>query len=436
MTPLTPVELAQPPPGVQARSLLVARNALMLTFGQIIVQVSAVLIGILVARVLGQEAYGRYSLAFAFAAMFGLLFYLATDTLMIREIARDPSPAGVWGMLSAGLWIRVVCFPLALAVITGGAWIAGYDGAQVTLIVLAALALGLSITADLARAALQGLQRMDLDTLARAVEKLTALLLAAAVILLTRSLPLAVAMILSAALVGLLVSAGLLIRLAGQPGTLAPRPNASLRLLRLSLPWSGSMLVIAMYQQLPVVILSQYALIHEVGLYNAANGVVAPFLLLPVAFGTALLPALTRQRAGLRAFLSLLALTVAIALTVMGGLLLLGDWPIRVLFGAAFIDAYAVLPWLTLLVVPEFVTAFLINFLIAHDQQRWLPFGSVTSLALTVVLCLLLIPPYGMLGAALARVIATTGGTSVMVLFALRALIRRGNGQTKRPDIM
>lgn len=407
------------------RPLLVMRNALMLALGQIIVQISAVLIGILVARVLGQAAYGQYGVAFAFATMFGLLFYLATDTLMVREIARDPSPAGVWGMIRAGLWIRLVCFPLAVVSIVGGALLVGYDPAQVTLIALAALALGVSIAADLLRAGLQGLQRMDLDTAARAAEKFTALALAAAVVLLTRSLPLAIAMMLLAALVGVAVSAALLLRLSGRPATLAPRPHASLRLLRLSLPWSGSMIVIALYQQLPIVILSQHAPIHEVGLYNAANGVVAPFLLLPVAFGTALLPALTRHRTGLRGFGGLLALTVALALAVMGGLLLLGDWPIRVLFGPEFVDAYVVLPWLALLTVPEFVIAFLINFLIARDQQRWLPYGSLTSLALTILLCLLLIPAYGMLGAALARVCATSGGAAVMLLFALGA-VRRG----------
>ena len=52
-------------------------------------------------------------------------------------------------------------------------------------------------------------------------------------------------------------------------------------------------MIIAIYLQLPTLILSCFSQIQEVGFFNAANGVIAPFGLLPVAFATALLPVLS-----------------------------------------------------------------------------------------------------------------------------------------------
>ena len=68
----------------------IAKNSFILIAGQFIVQFSAAVIGILVARFLGDEAYGRYSLAFVVAGTFGILFTLGVDNIIIREIARSP----------------------------------------------------------------------------------------------------------------------------------------------------------------------------------------------------------------------------------------------------------------------------------------------------------------------------------------------------------
>ncbi|NOG48656.1 MAG: hypothetical protein HND48_03785 [Chloroflexi bacterium] len=60
-------------------------------------------------------------------------------------------------------------------------------------------------------------------------------------------------------------------------------------------PIGGSFALVSIYLQLPTVVLSWFVPDREVGLFGAANGTVSPFFMLPVALGTALLPALAQS---------------------------------------------------------------------------------------------------------------------------------------------
>lgn len=406
----------------------VAKNTSVLIVGQVIVQASAVLIGILIARLLGQDRYGEYSLAFAFVGMFGLLFSLSTDSITIREIARTPEKA--WSFVSAGLLLRLICFPLTIAVIVTGAMLTGYSTNQIVIFLLVALILGFSTLADLARAVFQGLQRMPFDTLGRTVEKGTALLFVAITVILFRSLSAALLAMLAGALIGTATSWALLSRLIGR-ANVKLNLRSSLSLLRVSLPLSGSMFVVAFYLQFPTVILSQFVKIGEVGLYNAANGVVSPFLLVPVAFGTALLPMLAARNSTYRGHYIMVGGALVIGLAIALAINFTGHLLLQSLFGADFLAARSFLGWLAFLAPLIFVNTYLTNFLIAHNQQHVLPFAAVANLILTVMLCYGTIPQYGVFGAVLARLVGEMG--NMIILFS--AVARRLKSQSRsQPD--
>ena len=63
-----------------------------------------------------------------------------------------------------------------MVVIQGAAWISGYDATQQQLIFLAAISLGVGSLADLFRAGIRGVQRMEWDTISRSADKVIALI--------------------------------------------------------------------------------------------------------------------------------------------------------------------------------------------------------------------------------------------------------------------
>jgi O-antigen/teichoic acid export membrane protein len=416
-------EAAQPRRAAQR----VAKNTTVLVVGQFVVQACMALIGILVARTFGETLYGQYTLAFAFIGIFSLLFSLGADAIIVREVARQPE--ATWQTFSAGLWLRLVSFPLTIGIVVVGARLAGYDGQQQHLILLATLAMGFSAVADLARVIFQGQQRMEWDTITRAVEKLTALGLV--VLVITRAAP-ALEGILWAIILGALAGAGsswiVLPWLAGRP-VLAP-PRHSLRLLRLAAPVGGSMLITSLYLQLPAVILSQFVPIGDVGLFSAANGVVTPFMLLPVAVGTALLPALASAarnvtRSTVRTHYLTAGVVLALGVPITLILIFFGGDVLRILYGPSFQAAAEALAILSMVIPLVFVNTYMTNYIIAKGQQNLLLLATLNSLILTVVFCLGFIPSVGYRGAAIARVLAECGNLALMLYLTTRWLRRQ-----------
>jgi O-antigen/teichoic acid export membrane protein len=402
----------------------VARNASILILGQLIVQGSMAVTGILVARRLGEVDYGRYALAFTFIGMFGLLLNLGSDALIVRQVARRSEDD--WQTVSAGLWLRVLCFPLTLLLTQGVALVAGYDAEQQKYILLAMLIMGLISLTDLPRAVFQGYQRMTLDTVTRAVEKLGALGLTALVIFMlpNPSLDGVMLAIFGGAVVSLILSTLLIRTLIGQPRFYSI--NSGWALARTAVPVGGSMFITSLYLQLPTVLLSLFVPIAGVGHYNAANSLVQPFMLLPVAVGTALLPALasaTRLGAGgVRRHYGMTALSLVLGLPITIGLALFADFLLRLLYGAAFTVATPTLMILAFMVPLVFVNTYLTNFAIAHDRQHLLPIITLSTLILTVVFCLLLVPFLGAPGIALGRVLAEVGNMIVGLVLTTRSL--------------
>jgi O-antigen/teichoic acid export membrane protein len=393
----------------------------MLLIGQAVVQGSSMVLGILVARTFGDAGYGRYSLAFAFVSLFGLLFSLGADSIVIREVARDPAQASK--VFGGGLWLRLGSFPVALLVIGVGAWIAGYDPEQRQLVLLAALAIGLSSGGDLFRAVFQGQQRMQLDTLTRGTEKIVAVLLLWPLVKLLPGLEAVMLAVITGAVVGLALSWVILPRLIGR--ITLPRPRQGFQLLKEAAPLAGSMVLIALNASLPPVILSRFRSYGDIGLYSAAYNITGSFALIPLAFAGALLPALsglfkTGTQSTSRFYRSLIAYMLALSAPATVVLIWLAEDIVGVLYGGTFAPAAASLKIQAFFVPLVFLSTYLANVLIASGSQRSLLKVSLLNLGLTIGLSLWLIPTLGVQGASLTRVLAPCGGIGLLLIYTWR----------------
>ncbi len=178
-------------------------------------------------------------------------------------------------------------------------------------------------------------------------------------------------------------------------------------------------LAFALVDKLDVLMLSYYRPPVEIGLYGVALALVGRLSVVENAVLTTAFPEACRYstRAELRAFvvrslkLTGLASAALLPLFAVGGLL------IQVLYGVAYRDA--AIPFYVLL------AAFIIGLntqpaafiLYPLNRPRWIAASNVLQLGLNVATNLILIPPFGILGAACAVLITQLGSTVITSAF-------------------
>lgn len=414
--------LEEPRPfDVIPQSIKVTRGAAILLVGQLVVQVSMILVGVLVARSFGQTGYGQYSLAFAFVGIFGLLFSLGADSIVVREVAQAPLLLGK--ILNPATRLRLASFPVALFAVWLGAWILGYGTDMQRLILFAAVATGLSVVADLPRSVFRGLQRMHLDTVTRAGEKVGVLVLVVGFLQVSHNLD--AIMVATVAGSGLGLGLSWLIITRVPKDRVSPERGSSLRLLKASVPLGASYALIALYTRMPLIVLSGLRSYGDVGIFSVAYSATAPLTLLPVAFVGALLPTLANLFKSSRASLNqahqlILVCLLAVSLPLSVELGLLGGEVVQLVYGEPFKAAGQALAILSLSVPVVFLTTYLTNLLIVAHAQSLVLLQTILSLAVTTGVSLLLIPFLGYQGAAMAVVATEFLGLAVLLFFTSR----------------
>jgi O-antigen/teichoic acid export membrane protein len=73
---------------------------------QILRMVAGLLVGIWVARYLGPEQFGLFSYAMAFAALFSSIAKLGLDSILVRDLVRDPELRDV--CMGTAFWLKLV----------------------------------------------------------------------------------------------------------------------------------------------------------------------------------------------------------------------------------------------------------------------------------------------------------------------------------------
>lgn len=161
------------------------------------------------------------------------------------------------------------------------------------------------------------------------------------------------------------------------------------------------------------------------GLYSLAASLAGMLWLLPRALSTVLLPATAAgdEGAGLAetARLGRLALAGTVAVAIPMGLL--APWWITLMYGDAFTAAAKPLVLLLLGSAPFSLCVVQAGVLAGMNRQKVNLGASVAGLVVTVVLDILLIPPYGIAGAA----VASSASYLVTTVVVLRSFARLGS---------
>jgi O-antigen/teichoic acid export membrane protein len=205
-------------------------------------------------------------------------------------------------------------------------------------------------------------------------------------------------------------------------------------LLRAALPLGGATVLSIAYTRTAIFLLDAYQGSAVVGVYGMATRLIEPLSLVPAALMAAVFPAIvSRERhegttaTWLRRHSVLVLAATGFAVALAG--IALGPTLIWLLYGDQYSGAEIVFSILAVASVPVFVNYALTHFLIAADRQHLNFVFNAVIFALNLLLCLLLIPRWGAVGAG-GAVLASELALLALCSMALRSRVRTNAEQS------
>jgi O-antigen/teichoic acid export membrane protein len=388
---------------------------------------------VLIVRNLGASDYGQYAAVLAFGAMFVFLADLGLSPYTVREVARwRDAPDGMEranALYSNVLALRLVLSSIAAILLISAALLTERPLVMVGAIALNALGLIIYGVQGASDAMLAGFERLDRSAMAKVLYQ---------VVFVTGG---AIALALGAGYYGLigatLLGVALLTYICWQAARELGLRFAGLNvriwlaLLRASLPFGVIGFTLGLSYKFDSVLLNIFRGDAETGYYNAAYNLVFSATMISNVLNTALYPSLTRQAnyapqslpeiyARMLRYLLVLSLPIAI-----GGWAL-ADQIIPFLFKMAYLPAVPALQIVIWVVPLMFTSEFLGYVVLIAGQERWVARSVIISTSVNVVANLMLVPIFGLLGAAVMTVV-TEAVLVGQYLWVLRATIRRFN---------
>lgn len=367
------------------------------------------LVSIAIARQLGPALYGLYNLATAIAAICGALIPLAADSVVIRELVARPTERG--RILASHVALRGAGSLAAFALGVGCAWALYRDQPTAFWLILVVSGSLLFQPADAVgtwfQAALRPRPVVVVKTgafLLGSVARLVLVLLGAPLLLYGVSLLAEAAL----AAVGLI----LVFRASEQIAAgFKPSRPVLMQLLRDSWPLLLSGISSLLYLRLDVVMLTSMRDAYEVGLYGAVTRLSEAWYFVPMALSASVQPLIFRARkhahedylAKLRLVYKFFAWSAILVAGVISGI---SAQLVSLLFGEEYRAAGPILAVHVWAAVAVFLGVASSQYLVAENLAKISMIRTALGLAVNVALNLVLIPPFGALGAAVATLIS------------------------------
>lgn len=378
----------------------------------------------LVARALGTEGKGHVALMTQLTTLLMMLLQMGVPAAhtYLTGTRRFDATTLVGNALSLTALTTVLAGGVLVGLSTAGLLPFLFPGLPPVLIVLAWLALPLQLLIGFLGGIVQGQQRIIALSALQVLQSVALLLGSAGLLLGLRAGVIggALAVMLAWALnlsllVGLLRRSGVSFRPHWHRPALRATLNYGLR------GYVGTLLQYFNYR-LDTFLVNYFIGAAQVGVYSVAVTLAELLWYLPHAVGFVIMPkAASSDARTMNAFTPRVFL-ITLGLTALGGagLALVGPWLIRWVFSPTFSGAYPALMWLLPGVVLLGAGKVLTNEIAGRGFPHYNSISSGVSLIATVVLDVVLIPRYGIVGAAQASTVSYSLGFLLALVFYRR----------------
>lgn len=409
-------------PAVTGATQRVLGNVLSLAGGAIAARAVAFIGTAFVARQLGPEGFGIIGFAAAICGYMSIAVSAGFNDVGAREVARRPQEAAA---IAAGVTaVRVLLALGALALTIGVALLLPKPPLVRLVVALTGLSfLALALDTSWVYKGLERTRRVGVaQVLAQAMFVVT-------VLLLVRQ-PGHVVVVPVAQFAGELAAAALLgapLLALARSGRVGIHLAEGIRILRVSAFWALSRLLRTLIYTFDVILLGVMLGEWEVGLYAAAYRFC--FLVLAISHAThnAYIAVFARAAREGRAALEDVAtrsshLSLAMALPLVVGGVIVAAPLLILLFGVEYAGGTRAFQILLISIGVVFVNGTLHNLLLVHERMRQETLIIAVAAVVNVAANLVLIPSHGILGAAVATVMAET----IIVVLGFGVVLRTG----------
>ena len=383
----------------------VAKNTSVIIGGDLIFRLVSLVVTIYLARYLGTAGFGKYNFVFAYLAFFNIITDLGLQTILVREMAREPTRAPK--LIGNAYIIRWILTTLAVAssiiVIT---WMS-YPADTTTYIYIASFTVLFISFSDFYTTIFSANLRMEYNIMAKLVFKA----LSAGLILLIIFSKGTLMQVMVALVFSEMVKT--LLNYSFSRKFVKPRFEIDFGLWKYlfkeALPLALSSVIWIIYFRIDVVMLSMMMGDTEVGLYSAAYKLSDPLLLIPSALMISLFPIMSAsfkssEERLIKTYRLSIKYILIIMLPIAIGTTIIADKVILLIYGSEFsgsATALQILIWALIFISTSSVLA---NLLVSMNKQRLYTISTGICAITNVILNFFLIPILSYNGAAIATV--------------------------------
>ncbi len=387
----------------------VAKNMFWLSFSQVGSRFIKAAITIYAARVLGVSGYGILSYVLGLTGFFVLFADIGISSILTREVAKNPKDEDHYFSTAAVIKIALLLFTAALIIFVAPHF-SKIEEAK-TLIPLVALLILFDGLRELSVAFFRGKEKMELEAfIVTATNVLITLFGFTTLYFWTTYKSLLVAYI-AASFCGFLIAVYFL-----KEKWLKIRTNFTKQLVfpmaKSAWPMAVGGLIGSFLFNVDIIMLGWWRTGSEIGLYSAAQKIVGLIYNVPGLLAAAVFPIFSRfiYANDEERVKSLTVRTITIllmtAIPIVAGTILLKEQIIGFVYGGNYAGAANTLSILIVSIFAIFPFAILNDLVFAYDKQKkMLKYGVIAALS-NIALNVLLIPLYGIKGAAIATTFA------------------------------
>lgn len=360
-----------------------------------------------IARVEGREIWGQYSTALAFIGLSSMFASWGLDQLLPRQIARDRARVGPL-LTNASIVGGLASILTAMTVVATVGFL-NYPSPVQRLIWMGVILVLFPRTESLlCESTISGLERMEWIAAVRF--PVTILRVALSLLLLSRGFGVdALFVVLCSYYVVVWVAYLTLVTRCVPTFRLKVDPSLIGALFVQAVPFVATISIGEASKQIDRVLLSKLWDTDSVGLYSTGIMLVQVLYLVAPAIMNALFPMISRVYVASQQQFSRV-------ITRVSKLLLIGTFPVSLtiitfaspfillVFGQDYASSVAVLRVYAIGIMPSFVGRLLYRSILASDNERLAVRVALVNSAASVALNVLLIPNYGMLGAAVSGI--------------------------------
>lgn len=395
------------------------KNTSWLFAEQMLRMLSGVLVGIWVARYLGPEQFGIFSYALAFVAIFSTIAKLGLDSIVVRNLVNEPSKRDVY--LGTAFWLKIFGAIVSIALISAAILFTNNEDATNLYIFIIASGI-LFQSFEVVDFYFQSKVLSKFVAICKVTQLLLSSLLKVYLILTEADL---IYFVLVSFIDQLLLAVTLYFSYKYQNDSGFYRHfswSTAKKLIKTSWPLIFSGLVIVIYMRIDQIMIQNILGYKEVGIYTAAVKLSEAFYFIPVIVASSLFPAIINAK-GIsdslynfrlqRLFTLMVWFAILIALPVS----LNSQYLMTLLYGNEYREAASVLVisiWASVFV---FLGVSSGNWFVIENLERYALYRTFCGMVVNVLLNLILIPKYGIVGAALATLIAQIVAALLFDLF-------------------